>query len=285
MELNEILDKPGYEEIAALIQEWTRVGQRQKGKDVTVPLPNYYLSAQDGFDFETLFLKLAQFLESNGLMEFDGNRKVYSFYLKYSHPDNPSFDSFRMLYEAVEHELTKFGHPFGGILVIDITEWVMKKATNEAKFLDFLSYMATIDERTLAVFLDRSDSGKESDEAYAKIDLVTRLERLHMSYKDALAGVRQLERELSAYGFTLEKRFRARLRKSIEIVLNTPGSEGEESIHQMAQDMVYAAYKGKKEPTGVLSSSNSKAFLPDGEWIAVFQSKKRHRLGLIGEED
>ncbi len=284
MEFDEFIAQPGYESIAKLVASWKRVAARQKGKPRRVPLPNYYLCADEGFDFEALFGQLAGFLSEQNLMEFDGDRVVYSFFLKYSSPNDPRFESFAMLFDAIEHELTKFGHPYGGILVIDITEWVEKEATGETKFLDFLSYMSTIDERTLAIFLDRTGQGSNSDEAFAKIDLLTRVERLTMTYKDPNVGLAYLESELESYGFKINPKLRGKLRQTVDIVLHTPGAEGQESLHQLAEDIVYETYKGKSEPTGVLGLAACRRFLPDGEWTASFAKKKAKRLGLIGEE-
>ncbi|MDY6392758.1 MAG: hypothetical protein SPL80_07975 [Bacilli bacterium] len=281
MELEEMITRPGFEEIAQLVEEWRRVAERQKDRDVKVPLPNYYLTADEGFDFEGLFLTLAGELERSELLEFDGLRKVYSFYLKYSPAETSTFESFRLLYGAVEHELSKFGHPFGGILVVDITEWVEGDHIGEPKFLDFLSYMDTIDDRTLAVFLDRTGQGGASDEAFRRIDIGMRIQRINMVYKDADRALEQLENHLREYGFSLDDAFRPKLRETVAMVLKTPGADGEESIRQMALDMAYYALKDQAELSYVLNEQNSAAFLPDGRWTKAFGQKPRRRLGLV----
>lgn len=285
MDLTSIVSLPGYEDIARLLQEWDRVAKRQKGRDVKVPLPNYYLTADEGFDFGALFDAIAQYLEERDLLEFDGRRKVYSFYLQYSPENVLGFDSFRMLYTAVEHELAKFGHPYGGILVVDITEWVESRAVHEKKFNDFLSYMSTHDDRTLTFFLDRSGGTSQSDEACHRLDLVMRLERLHMAYRDPDMALKQLEGFVGEYGFHLAEAFRTELRKTVETLLVTPGAEGEESVRQMAQDMVYSALKGETDCGDELSAENSADFLPGGKWAVTFAKKYSKRLGLVGEED
>lgn len=284
MKLLELSKRPGYEEIASLAEQWSRVASRQKERENKVPLPNYYLIADDGFDFDELFNAMAEFLEKNELMEFNGESKVYRFFLKYSQPDDPRFESFRMLYEAVEHELTKFGHPYGGILLVDITEWVENKATKQRKFIDFLSYMDAIDERTLILFLDRSGADEASAKAYQELDVSTRLERLTMTYRDPDAGLAELEKQLAPYGFDIEEGFRKEIRKTIELMLNAQGSAGVDSIRQMAEDMVYNALKGEKDFGRTLTKETSAEFLPDGEWTKVFQRKLgSRRLGLVGE--
>jgi len=282
MDLEKIIGRPGCEDLAKLVAGWRRVSERQKGREVKVPLPNYYLNADDGFDFEGIFEFLADELERLELMEFDGPRRVYSFFLKYSAPDVATFDSFRRLYDVIEHDLSRFGHPYGGILVIDITEWSELNRTGEAKFVDFLSYMDTIDDRTMAVFLDRSGSFS-TDETYRRLDMGMRIERLHLAFKDAGLGLERLEEELEIYGFKLEKDFREKLKASIDIVINSPSHDGEEAVRQMAIDMVYAALKAEEEVGNVLDAKNSKDFLPDGEWIKTFGFKSRKKLGLVGE--
>ncbi|MCR5348495.1 MAG: hypothetical protein K6E59_02660 [Bacilli bacterium] len=287
MEFEKLVLRPGYEEIAAIGQEWQRVASRQKGKENKVPLPNYYLIADDGFDFEELFEAMAGYLEAQELMAFESETRVYSFFLKYSSPNEPNFTSFQMLYDAVEHELNRFSHPYDGILVVDITEWVEKPgAVSEKKFIDFLSYMDTIDDRTMAIFLDRSGNDEPSRKAFDSLDLAMRIQLLHMSYKDVDAGLKELEDNLAFYGFSLEEGFRKKMRETVEMVLHTPGSEGIESIRQLALDMGYCALKAEKEVGLVLNEENSASFLPGGEWTRIFQNKKKtRRLGLVGEED
>ncbi|MBQ7243345.1 MAG: hypothetical protein IJS52_03985 [Bacilli bacterium] len=282
MNLEQIMGRPGCEDIATLVKGWRRVSQRQKGRELKVPLPNYYLNADEGFDFDSLFLLLGEELEDLELMEFDGQRKVYSFFLKYSPAEQPEFNSFRMLYDVVEHELSKFGHSFGGILVVDITEWVELGHTSDAKFVDFLSYMDTIDDRTMIVFLDRSGGGVHSDDAFRKLDVGMRIERLFLSYKDVDVAIAYLKEELARYGFSLEKDFDKKIVETVETVLSTPGSEGEESIRQMAMDMAYLALKSEEDVGFVLNEKNSAAFLPDGDWTKTFLNKPRKRLGLVG---
>ena len=286
MKLLDLIKRPGYEDVAELVAQWTRVAKRQKGRENSVPLPNYYLVADDGFDFLGLFNAIAEFLEANELMEFDGERKVYSFYLKYSRPEDPKFEPFCMLYDAVEHELTKFGHPYGGILVIDITEWVELNATKDRKFLDFLAYMDEIDERTLFVFLDRSGPTGSTADAFSTLDMATRLERVTMSYRDPESGLAELESELKRFEYTLAEDFRPKIRETVDALLQAPGSAGVASVRQMAEDMAYNALKGEREVGNVLDAETSGEFLPDGEWIRVFQKKARGRkLSLIGEEE
>lgn len=281
MELDEMLKRPGFEDIARLVQEWRRVSERQKDADVKVPLPNYYLTADEGFDFDALFLVLANELERLELQEFDGLRKVYSFYLKYSPKEVLTFESFRMLYNAVVHELAKFGHPFGGILVVDITEWVEGNHINEPKFDDFLSYMDTIDERTMAVFLDRTGMGGHTDEAFHKLDIGMRIERINMVYNDPEQAMKQLEGHLKTYGFSMSAGLKKKIKGTIEAVLKTPGADGEESIRQMAQDMAYEALKAEKDTGKVLDEESAAAFLPEGRWTKAFGLKPRRRLGLV----
>ena len=287
MEFEKIVSRPGYEELAKVSKEWLRVAARQKGKELKVPLPNYFLVADDGFDFEGLFLSMADFLEKIGLMEFESGRKLYTFFLKYSQPSDPRFDSFAMLYDAIEHQLNHFSHPYDGILVVDITEWVERDALTEAKFIDFLSYMDSIDDKTLAVFLDRSGVKSSSKAAFEKLDLAMRIESLHMSYKDAEAGLDELCGVLGQYGFCLEEGFRNQMKETVDMVLNTEGSQGVESIRQLALDMVYSALKSEEDVGVTLTAENSALFLPDGEWARIFKRKRANhvRLGLVGEED
>ena len=273
--------EPGFAVLSAFAQECDRIEEKLEKVGSRPILPNFYCAIDNGFDFEPFLGALARTLDTKNLMDFTGPVPYYVFDLAYSEPHDPRFFSFAELYDVIATKLSRFSHPYGGVLAIDITDWVVRGATNEKKFLDFLSYMADIDEKTMAVFLDCSGEAAKSQNAFQTILSKTRLERLefHITEKE---GILILEDMLAKSNFKLEKKAREELEKTLKAALATKGSEGFKTIRQLAEDIIYYAFTKEGELDTELSLSDIAPFAENGEWIANYAAKKSFLVGLLG---
>ena len=281
--LLELSTKPGYEELREWALTLEKIGQKKAKFGGNLVLPNYYLSTMDGYDLELVLTCLEKTLEKHSLFTFASSLNHYCLSLDYSYPNESNFPAFQNLYRAVEDELGRFGVPFVGILMIDITDWVEKGACSEAKFLDFLRYMSDLDERTLAIYVDRSVSGKKSEKAQSTIITKTRIERLELKLKNAQIALEILKNELNELGFTLAKEVEPKLLETMDQILRVDGQEGPWTIRQLAQDIVYNAFKTGDDLNVIVDESVLLPFLPGGTWLREFAAKKNYYMGLVGE--
>ena len=275
--------KPGFEGLKGLAEDIERIGKKKLAYGGRLILPNLFLSANVGYDLEMVLSALECELEKYRLMDFSSQTKHYEFSLDYSDPREASFPAFSDLFEAVETELSRFNHAYEGILVIDITEWVVRSATAEKKFLDFLHYMSEVDERTLAIYVETSGLKSHADLAYRSLITKTRLERIELKLNSPEVAYDLLCEELEDFGFAFKVEARKPMLKTLKVILDTKGNEGPWTIHILAEDIVYNAFKTGEDLQKEVGLDLLKPFLEGGEWLTDFADKKRYYLGLVGE--
>ncbi|MCR5078728.1 MAG: hypothetical protein K6B65_02250 [Bacilli bacterium] len=281
--LLELASKPGYEGLKDWALTLEKIGKKKQKFGGSLVLPNYFLSSMDGYDMDLVLEALEGTLINYGLFSFTSSVNHYCLSLDYSYPTDQRFSAFNDLFSAVEDELGRFGTPFQGILMIDITDWVEKGACTERKFLDFLRYMSDLDERTLAIYLDRSGSEGKSNKAKSTIITKTRIEYLELKLKSPQIALQILKNELKDLGFTLKKETREPMLSALEEVLKVEGQEGPWTMRQLAQDIAYAAFKEGEGLPKEIDEILLKPFLHGGSWLSEFAAKKSFYMGLIGD--
>ena len=285
--LLELSNEPGYEGLRELAMTLEKIADKINRFGGKVILPNLYLSTMDGYDMETILVALEETLIELRLFHFNHSMRHYCLSLDYAEENgtglHSNFPAFKTLFDAMEEELSRFGAPYEGILAVDITDWVVKSATTEPKFLDFLRYMADVDERTLAIYIERSGSEEKAEIARRSLVAKTRLENVEVKLKSPQIALQILENELNSFGFCIREEAKEKMLETLDVVLKVKGQEGPWTIRQLAEDIVYRAYREGDDLHAELSLDDLAAFLPGGSWIADFAAKKRYFMGLIGE--
>lgn len=281
--LLELSKRPGFEGLQDLANTLAKIGEKKRRFGGKVVLPNLYLSTMEGYDIEILLEALEETLLQEKLFFFPGSVRHYCLSLDYARPETPDFPAFKSLFSALEDELSRFGSPFQGILVVDITDWVAKNACTETKFLDFLRYMAEVDERTLAIYLERTGNETKVETARRSLITKTRLEGLELKLKSPQIALKILKNELADLGFKLAEGLDEKMVETLEKVLATEGQEGPWTVRQLAEDIVYAAFKTGDSLERVLTEDILAPFLVGGSWLSDFTTKKRFYMGLIGD--
>jgi hypothetical protein len=274
--------EPGREDLAKLLGDWEKIAQACAG-GLNVILPNYYLSITPGFDLEEALISMSEYLERRHLMEFAGPAMYYQFFLNYSRPEDNDFPAFRDLFNTVNDELSEYSKPFGGILAVDITEWVEKDACASKKFREFMAYMADLDRQTVAIFVDSSGKLPLTLKAQKLLGTKTRLECLKVALNDPKGALVYLEEDLGELGLHLSPEAEAWLLPTLGAVLKTPGSEGRATLEQLAEDIAYSIARTGKAPKGDVKQSDIASFGPEGNWIKTFKESKSRDNGLFGE--
>lgn len=272
----------GSSDLLKVCSDWKKVAAAVEDHPPVV-LPNYYLSLAPGFDLDELLAPMAAFLEDHQLMEFAGPVKYYEFYLNYSRPEDPQFTSFLELYNVVNDDLSKYSEPFGGILAVDISDWVENDACTSKKFREFLAFMSDLDPRTLALFVDNSGKPALRDKAIRLLKTKTRLDYVSIGLDKPEKALQLLNDDLAGIGLSLSEEAQKALLSTLSIVIKTPGNEGPKTIAQLSEDISYeVALHGRplKDP---LSLEDVAYFKVDGPWIKTFKENKSRQGGLFGE--
>lgn len=275
-----------YTGLISLLGEWDLVAENKKSRGGKPLLPNLFIEAPSGIAIEESAALLAEYLAERGLMEFEGQSPSYAYFLNYSEParlGDTSFPSFGAFYEIVEHNLSHYGHPYKGVLAIDITAWVEREATSEEKFLAFLDYMAELDERTLAIFVSTSSNESHNQTAYSNVLTRSRLKRIVLAPLSSELGCSFLEKELAKEGLSLTRESRAILDKTVALIVQSEGNEGAHSLSQLASEIAYSKYLSLSSESKVITPADLARFTPDGEWVKEYTANRKRSYGFFRE--
>ncbi len=283
LDVLEKFNKPGYEELAKMINEWILVSKR-KGEGFQVVLPNYYFETQNGFPLDSIVENIGDVLEEIDLQNFVGSQRYFLYNLAYSKKEDPKFESLNTLYDIVAHELSAYGRPFEGVLGIDITEWVTLEETGSMKFRAFLEFMAALDDITVAVFIDRANNSNLTRKAFNNIAAYARLEKVRIVLDNAEGAERILKEKLSSLGFQVDDKANKLLIEHLGDILSIPGNESYETLRLIAQELVYIKCKEEENFSTTLTADDIDKYFRGQDWIEAFKIKKKtYRLGLLGE--
>jgi hypothetical protein len=288
LELDKLATSYGLKDLTSLLEEWDKIALRIHADSGQIILPNLFVCADPSLDFGDLADKFANYLVSRKLMVFNGKRTSYAYSLSYSTPDqdgeNLSFPSFQGLYEIVEDQLSRYGEPYQGVLLIDISEWVERQACGEEKFLAFLSYMSDIDDATLAIFFSRSKSANKNADAYQAIYKTTRLKRLSLVPSRNEAGIELVKKELAKQGLSLAPEAEESLGKTIQSLIKLSLASTTRILKQLALDIAYEAFLTSSEKGRTLTLADIARFTPTGEWLKEYASGKKAAYGLVEDK-
>ena len=135
----------GIESLEELLEGWDHIRSNRKMLRGPLILPNYFMEVDGESSIAETLARLVDNLSKDSvLMSFQGRVKSFAYYLPYTAPGESDFPGLRTFDAIYKKNLCRFGMPFEGVIAIDITEWILAKATKSEKFLAFLAYIATI---------------------------------------------------------------------------------------------------------------------------------------------
>lgn len=251
-------------------------------------LPNLFVAAPQGILFAPFAAELAVFLQEKKVMPFYGKTLSYSYQLAYppkgaEESTNP-FPALRSFYGLVKKELVFYDKPYQGLLCIDISDWVSRSACKEDAFQAFLSFMASLDDDTLAIFVSHETSEKKNQEAHKMIASRLRCKRINLKVLSPDWGLDVLEKSLADEGLSLSGEAKDYLKESIRLILSSPGNEGATSIGQLGLDIAYSKYTSRNGASSVVELNDVVDYGPNSAWITNFKALRRQAYGLMGEE-
>ena len=217
----------GIESLEELLEGWDHIRSNRKMLRGPLILPNYFMEVDGESSIAETLARLVDNLSKDSvLMSFQGKVKSFAYYLPYTAPGESDFPGLRTFDAIYKKNLCRFGMPFEGVIAIDITEWILAKATKSEKFLAFLAYIATIDEKSLIIFVSTARQALYNNEAYATIAARTRVRYVSIGESDEERAHTLFLQCLEEGGFSLATEADATLRSVISFVLSVGDNRG-----------------------------------------------------------
>lgn len=268
--------------VESLFREWDAVSESASILESPLILPNYYLRIGRETNVDSIIETLVGYLEKKGdLLTFYGNCKSYVAYLAYSMPEDPRFESLSKFHREYDQKLCRFGKPYQGVLCIDVSEWVARRACREEKFQCFLSYMQTIDEDTLTIFISSVHDPRMNLDAMDAISSRTRVREIVVDSLDADEAYSYLKGFLEQSGFILEPGAEAILSETAAYIASLGEANGYRSLREFGSDVIYSLLLGgKKDKT--IKEDDVVGFRKDGDLARSYSLRKQKGpFGLI----
>ncbi|MCL2665532.1 MAG: hypothetical protein FWE82_07965, partial [Defluviitaleaceae bacterium] len=152
---NDIMNLQGVDEFKETIRRLRNYQENKEKYSISrVFLPNYFWVAKRGGGISTCVYALSEYLYNAKIIEFTGKVKFFEYRLAYTMPDD--FFSELTRFDNTITETAGHHRYFRGIACINIGEWVQR--TNEFHFLRFLDYIASKNDKILAVLFVHSNN-------------------------------------------------------------------------------------------------------------------------------
>lgn len=273
----------GIESLEELLEGWDHIRSNRKMLRGPLILPNYFMEVDGESSIAETLARLVDNLSKDSvLMTFQGRVKSFAYYLPYTAPGESDFPGLRTFDAIYKKNLCRFGMPFEGVIAIDITEWILAKATKSEKFLAFLAYIATIDEKSLIIFVSTARQALYNNEAYATIAARTRVRYVSIGESDEERARTLFLQCLEEGGFSLAPEAEATLRSVISFVLSVGDNRGYRAIRELASEMIYDQLSSCS-PHDVLLKEDVEKYLAESDWGKRYgRLRAGAKMGLVG---
>lgn len=266
-----LLETKGYENVRSLLEEWTTVKKNMlvHGEHVKIFLPNYFFVADPGVGMSFLIHAMSEHLYQLGIMPFSNTIKYIEFILEYD--DNvQTFKSFERLYNLLEHGLSQHGQPYAGVLMINITDWVEKKAYIDKRFIRFLDYLTHRDDIQMIILVSESTRSTDINEVESIISGKLRIKTIRVKTSPAEVLLEKLITLIQSLQVDVDEDAKNMLLETIKVAMKSRSFHGVYTIKNLAKDLVYEKYRQKDQSHQALRVSDLIEFSPQGEWIKQF---------------
>ena len=110
-----IMELSGQEQLKNLVRKWNRVAEYQKNrnKKKDILIPNLLFHTQSGIGNSKIISLLANYIESENLLEFYGDVTHYQFLLEYCEPHREMKELTRLI-DEVNHVAAGFRNEYKG---------------------------------------------------------------------------------------------------------------------------------------------------------------------------
>ena len=275
-----IMDLKEAEEIKKVIEKWQILSEnlKQYPTDAPILLPDMLWVAKSGVGKTHLLRLISEYLDSQGnLMSFYGDVKFFEFLLNYCGPD-AHFTELERLMEEVNHA-AGFRSEFKGIMRIDVDDWLTH--FEEKHFMSFMEYLSANSDKWMIILSVSSDDAEKIHNFESFISMYLRIEKITLSLPKTEHLFDYIERNLGAYGISLENDAVELLYKTIEELRKNKYFDGFKSIKLMCQDIVYDTYSKTAVEDKSLSADDLQNFSAESEYVKK-TLKKIQKVNEIG---
>ena len=280
MDRNRLNTLDGAEEFKALLRRLKTLSEKigpgvGSGRPV---MPDMFWITERGSGKTTLLKLLADFLEDEtNLMEFRGDVNFFEYRLGYC-PSNVFFNDFKLFFEALESAAGCYGE-YRGVIHIELDEW--ENHCNETYFRDFMEYLRDHSEHWLLVLSVNDKRQGDHNELISVVSAYLRLEMLHISAPAEESMLRRLQRQIGAYGLSLDPSAERLLTQTLAQLKTSAGFRGYNTAEMLACDIVYQVLSREKDYS-LLTAEDLSDFSPGSAYVARFiaNGKKAGRIGF-----
>jgi hypothetical protein len=235
---NLIMELQGVDEFK-IVLEHLRIFQQNKEKysvpDVT--LPNYLWIAKRGGGISTCINAFAEYLYNAKVIEFSGIVKYFEYKLAYIDPDT-FFSELTRLNNTIS-EIAGHHRYFRGLACINIDDWA--EHTNERYFYKFLDYIASKNDKILAILYVHTDNKRIIESIESSLSSRIRFESISLRFPNVSELITFIEAKyFKKRGFKLTDDAKSLLTDSIEAIINGKHFNGFTTIKQLANDILYS---------------------------------------------
>lgn len=269
------------QELEQLLGRWRRLAARSSQPSSVEPvlIPDLLLLSPSGNGNSSLFQSMAEYLDNEGLLFFEGDEMVVEFYMDYCQKDEPFTEMTRFV-ETIRCAAGR-QNAFRGMVCVNITEWLLH--LDEKYFSVLMEYLAQHGDPWLIVLhVEKADK-----EAFAQLEAKAagylRLETLRIAPPRPRVLLDIVTENLSRYGFSLAPDARQLLQSTILALRKAPAFDGYKTLLRLSQDIAYSALTAQVFPGNTLSADHLLGFERCGVYLQRLKRREQKRKIGFGE--
>ena len=233
-----VMELQGADEFKEAVKRLRTFHQNKEKYSISdVTLPNYLWVAKRGGGITTCINAFAEYLYNAKILEFTGIVKYFEYKLAYIAPDD-FFSELTRLNNTIS-EIAGHHRYFRGLACINIDEWIER--TNEKYFYKFLDYIASKNDKILAILYVHANNKREIESIESSLSSRIRFESISLRFPNADELIEFIEAKyFKQRGFNLTDDAKSLLISSIEVLINGKHFNGFTTIKQLANDILYS---------------------------------------------
>jgi hypothetical protein len=237
----DIMELKGADQFKAVVRRLRKFQDNKEKYSLTdVTLPNYLWVARRGGGVSTCTEAFAEYLYNARIIDFTGKGRHFEYRLTYTEPD-AFFSELTRLNNTIS-EMAGHYRYFRGVACINIDEW--KEHINEPHFYQFLDYIASNNDKVLAILYVCSNDKQVVKTIESSLSSRIRSETVWFRFPKANELVDLIEfKSFKKHGFSLTDDAKSLLADSIERIIDGEHFNGFKTIKQLANDILFSLFE------------------------------------------
>ncbi|MBR3307564.1 MAG: hypothetical protein IKI75_09990 [Lachnospiraceae bacterium] len=264
---HEIMALHGLAEFKDVIEQWQRLSENMDKFHAKRGLivPNMLWASDNGLDRERLLALLTNFMyQAGNLLDFYGNVRCLEYFMDYV-PAEKDCHEIEKVGEKIR-DAAGFRSEYHGILSVDVSEWIGH--FEDAHFIDFLKYLATMDADITYVFQIPNYNPQAVEQLTQLLVLFFRIQPVEMKLPDSEELSNYIKQEIAGYGLNLDPDAEAMIIESVNKLREDQYFAGYDMLNRLAEDIVYSVYTSTPPYDGIVTKGMISAFAPNGIYVS-----------------